>query len=196
MCRFCSLYFKIAKRAFILTNIALATAMFSVLLILTACTATKHASVSNPPNNIQVEITTNLGDKQEYVEGDEISFLVSISADAYLLIVYEDSNKRVWQLLPNDFNRQAKFSAGMYIPIPNSEQPYRFRATAPFGKESLTVFASNKPFPILHSTKFRNGLALLDISTLELDKNLGLSLLDGSNTLTTSSLVITTRKRR
>ncbi|MFV2055356.1 MAG: DUF4384 domain-containing protein [Thiohalomonadales bacterium] len=143
----------------------------------------------------RVEITTHLGDQQEYIDGDEISFLLNINRDAYLLILYKDTTQDLWQLLPNDFNRQSKFKAGMYIPIPGTEQSYRFRASAPFGRETLFAYAADTPFPPLPSKISKNGIQLLDTTIEKLEKILHDSAFDIKNNMAKSTLDITTQKR-
>ena len=43
------------------------------------------------PKNIDVKITTHLGDRQEFVEGDRISFLLSLERDAHVYLFYRDA---------------------------------------------------------------------------------------------------------
>ncbi len=40
-------------------------------------------------NHININITTHLGDHQTFMEGDVISFFLSLDKDAYLLVIYE-----------------------------------------------------------------------------------------------------------
>jgi len=169
--------------------------LYILLFLCNACAANVHDINSEPKNNIDVEITTNLGDQQIYVEGDHISFLVSISDDAYLLIVYEDAEKNVWQLLPNDVNQQSKFGAGIYIPIPGAEQAYRFRASAPFGQESLLVFASSTPFSNLKSSQTRNSMRLLDTTIEQLKILLSARNPKLTSNVSMSTLTITTKSK-
>ena len=48
--------------------------------------------VAGEPETITVEITTHLGDQQAFVEGDVISFLLSLDRDAYVYLFYEDAS--------------------------------------------------------------------------------------------------------
>lgn len=168
---------------------------FIYLLCLLALLCTCTTISAENKKNLQVEITTHLGDGQEYIEGDEISFLVNVTRDAYLLILYKDASQKLWQLLPNDFNQQAKVGAGLYIPIPGPEQNYRFRASAPFGKETLIVYASESPFQPLKNKATKNGLPLLGISPKKLANILSDASVVNKTNLATSTLNFITQKQ-
>ncbi|WP_455212142.1 DUF4384 domain-containing protein [Kaarinaea lacus] len=99
--------------------------------------------------NIGLSITTHLGDEQTFREGDVVSFFVSLEKDAYLAILYQDSSGELKMILPNALHPDNFFKAGWFIPIPNQQNPFQFRITAPYGKETLWVFASDKPLPAL-----------------------------------------------
>jgi hypothetical protein len=91
-----------------------------------------------------LSVTTHLGDKQSFREGDLVSFYVNLDRDAYLTIVYQDAGGQLSVLLPNTLHPENFFHAGLFIPIPNEQNPFQFRITPPFGKETLWVFASDK----------------------------------------------------
>lgn len=111
---------------------------------------------------IDVEVTTHLGDKQVYQEGDEVSFLVSINSDAYLLILYQDAEGNLMQLLPNHLIENTKYTQGMFLPIPSAKSPFVFHIQAPYGEETIWVFAADQPFPRLIGTTLENGVTLLE----------------------------------
>jgi hypothetical protein len=107
-----------------------------------------HAANDKP---INLSITTHLGDEQTFREGDIVSFYVNLEENAYLVIIYQDASGQLNVLLPNALHTNNFFNAGLFIPIPNEQNPFQFRITPPFGKETLWVFASNKPLPGLAS---------------------------------------------
>jgi hypothetical protein len=113
-------------------------------------------------------ITTHLGDVRHFREGDIVSFYVSLDKDAYLIIIYQDANNHLNLLIPNSLYRDNLFKAGLFIPIPNEQNPFQFRISAPFGKETLWVFASDQPFPALttHSEDGNNTRLAWDIKTI------------------------------
>ncbi len=95
-------------------------------------------------SSIPLELTTHLGDQQQFVEGDEIQFLLSIGQDAYVYMFYIDASNRVTQILPNPNQRSHFYSAGYFLTIPEYENLYRFTISEPFGDETIWVMASDQ----------------------------------------------------
>ena len=93
---------------------------------------------------IPVELTPHLGDQQQFVDGDEIQFLLSLGQDAYIYMYYIDAAGKVTQLLPNPNQRSHFYSAGYFLTIPEYENLYRFTIREPYGEESIWVFASDQ----------------------------------------------------
>jgi len=116
-----------------------------VLIMVVILLPTITPAAENKPFNLAV--TTHLGDTRQFLEGDLVSFYVSLDARAYLTILYQDSSGSVNVLLPNEFHSDNYFQAGLFIPIPNEQNPFQFRITAPFGREALWVLASDRPLP-------------------------------------------------
>ena len=129
-------------------------------MIATLCMVTVSAlPAGDKPFNLS--LTTHLGDGQTFRDGDIVSFYVSLDHDAYLLFVYQDAGDRLNVLLPNALHPDNYFKAGLFIPIPNEQNPFQFRISAPFGTETLWVFASDQPFPSHNSQKTPNGASVL-----------------------------------
>lgn len=114
-------------------------------------TAAGLSALAADSRTIDLSVTTHLGDAQTFVEGDMVSFYVSLDTDAYLSILYQDAGGGLEVLLPNALYADTFFKAGLFIPIPDEQTPYQFRVTAPFGRETLWVFASDIPLPSLSS---------------------------------------------
>jgi len=110
---------------------------------------------------ITLEITTHLGDNQNFVSGDTISFFVSMDRDAYLLIIYHNARKELIQILPNAYNKKYFYKKGNFFQIPNEKKPFKFKISAPFGKEKIMAFASSRSFPNLQGITTKSGLKLL-----------------------------------
>lgn len=119
---------------------------------------TDLAALENRLKPIKVDITTHLGDKQTFLKGDSISFLLSLDADAYLLAIYEDATGRLTQLIPNKQFSKTYYKAGLFITLPDENAAFKFKVQAPFGKETLWVFASDMPLPGLEGRYLKNGL--------------------------------------
>lgn len=100
---------------------------------------------------IPLELTTHLGDKQQFVGGDEIQFLLSLGQDAYIYMYYVDAVNNIKQILPNENQQTNFYTAGYFLTIPEYENLYRFTISEPFGNESIWVFASDKSITIKQS---------------------------------------------
>ena len=112
--------------------------------------------------SITLELTSKLGDGQTYMEGDTISYFVSMDRDAYLLLVYEDAEHNLIQILPNRHSGKGYYRAGRFIEMPGDKDPFEFVIQGPFGLESVWAFAASRPFPALSGAQLENGLILLN----------------------------------
>lgn len=106
---------------------------------------------------IQIDITTHLGDVRDFKNGDEVSFLISINRSSNVLVLYRSANGHLIQLLPNRIQKRFYLNSGIYLPIPNKNAPYIFKIQPPFGKEVLWVFASDSEFPELEGKERIDG---------------------------------------
>ena len=93
--------------------------------------------IGQTTNTIDIDITTHLGDQQTYVAGDSIEFLMNLSQDAYILILYIDAAGNIIQILPNGLVTNNFIKAGLYINIPDQSTPFQFTVSAPFGRETV-----------------------------------------------------------
>ena len=112
--------------------------------------------------SINIEVSTHLGDKQRFKVGDKIAFLVSLDKDAHLLMIYQDAENNLIQVIPNQYRKQSFYKEGLFIAIPDRNEPFEFVVNPPFGTEKLWVFASSKKFPVLDGTSLENGLKKLE----------------------------------
>jgi len=112
--------------------------------------------------SINIEVTTHLGDKQKFKAGDKIAFLVSLDNDAHLLMIYEDAEHNLIQVIPNAYRKNSLYKKGLFIAVPDREEPFEFLVNSPFGSEKLWVFASSKQFPVLDGIPLKNGLKKLE----------------------------------
>ncbi len=119
------------------------------------------ASTAQQANAIDLEITSELGDGQTYVEGDVISYFVSSSHDAFLLLIYQDASGNLIQILPNQYSANHIYSADLYFQVPGENVGFQFEIAAPFGDEHVWAFASTGKFSDLPGQVLDNGLKLL-----------------------------------
>lgn len=119
---------------------------FLIALLLASCVTSNKNTVPDviQLESIPMELTTHLGDQQQFVEGDELQFLLSLGQDAYIYMFYLDAANNITQILPNKNQRSNFYTAGYFLTIPEYENHYRFTISEPFGKESIWVFASDQ----------------------------------------------------
>jgi len=111
---------------------------------------------------LRVNITTHLGDQQEFQQGDRVQFLLDLNRDAYVLLIYQDASGALTQLVPNAIERNGFYKAARYLSIPDARVPFEFIVGPPFGAETVWAFGSNAPFPELTGSTLSNGLKRLD----------------------------------
>ena len=110
---------------------------------------------------LHVTITTHLGDRQEFQEGDRVQFLLDLNRDAYILLIYQDARGALTQMIPNTTDRSGFFKAARYLGIPDARTPFEFIVGPPFGTETVWVYAAPQPFPELEGAVLDNGLKRL-----------------------------------
>jgi len=131
------------------------------LLLLVAPALSAQTSTSAPANKIGIDITTYLGDKQTFKQGDTLAFLVNLDKAAHLLLVYQDAANNLIQIIPNRYRPQDHYPAGLFIAVPGDKEPFEFTVKPPFGEEKLWAFASQSQFPELEGEQLDNGLKKL-----------------------------------
>lgn len=114
---------------------------------LSANSIIKASSGISTDTSLALRVTTHMGDNHTFYENDTVSFLVRTSKDAFLLLVYENSEHNYFQIYPSNSSEHVTLRAGGYRPIPGIAGTSGFRVTAPFGKEKLWAFASSAQIP-------------------------------------------------
>ena len=129
------------------------TGVYLIIFLLAGCSAYYRTTAPSDSTrlvdyaeleSIPLELTTHLGDQQQFIEGDEIQFLLSLGEDAYVYMFYIDAADNIRQILPNENQQSNFYAAGYFQTIPEYENFYRFTISEPFGKESIWVFASDR----------------------------------------------------
>lgn len=140
----------------------------STCLLVLVCFVYTIANASQNNTPIKVEITTHLGDKQVFQQGDVVSFLVSLDRDAWLIVIYENSKGQLVQLIPNRNYKTGFYKAGLFVKLLATDSAFQFKIQAPFGAETLWVFAAESKFKKIQGQVLENGLIKLKdkISTL------------------------------
>ncbi len=117
-----------------------------ITLLLAGCSASNKSTAPDAINleSIPLELTTHLGGQQQFVNGDEIQFLLSLGQDAYIYMYYIDAANKITQILPNENQQSNFYTAGYFLTIPEYKNLYRFTISEPFGNESIWVIASDR----------------------------------------------------
>lgn len=119
---------------------------FSLSIGLLLVSAAGHGQ-SFPRNALHVEVTTHAGDHARFVAGSGVSFLVSLNRPAYVALIFENASGKRVQLYPPPNTPPVKQDAGAYLPFSHFSQT--LRVSPPFGRETLTVLASDHALPTL-----------------------------------------------
>ena len=139
-----------------------------ILLAIIVLAATPVCAENNRAHQkletIDIEITTHLGDKQTFLQGDIVSFFLSLDKAAYILVVYQDAAANRFQVIPNRYQQDHHYQAGLFIAVPPAAAGYQFRVSAPFGEETLWVIASDNPVADHAGKYLGNGLKKLNAS--------------------------------
>ncbi len=96
-------------------------------------------AISNTIQPLTVRMWTP---KKVYKEGESIEIYIQGNRDFYARIVDITSGGEIIQLLPNDFRRTIFFEGGKIYKIPDKGDRFDLKATAPFGQDSIVVYAS------------------------------------------------------
>lgn len=135
---------------------AIARLVATALLLLTL-----SPGLASELQPVDVRITTHLGDQQDFVDGDRISFLLTLERDAYVYLFYRDAEARLLQLLPNERMPDHFFNAGLFMPVPSVQQSFQFTVQPPYGDEFMVAIASDNGAYSFPGKKLANGLILL-----------------------------------
>ncbi len=121
-----------------------------ILMLLAACSVShdtnKQTLVSSKKSVLQsipLELTTTTGHQQEYSDGEEIQFLLSLGEDAYIYMYHVDASNNVIRILPGQHRNGHYFKKGYFLTIPDYDNGFRFKVGAPFGDGTVWVFASD-----------------------------------------------------
>ena len=97
---------------------------------------------SDPAAPLSVKIWT---DRKEYKASEKMRIYLKGNKPFYGKVVYKQADGSAVQLLPNPYRDQHYFNGGVVYELPSGEDRFDMEVTAPFGSESLTVYASTAP---------------------------------------------------
>lgn len=137
---------------------------------------------------LAIELWTSRGDTPLLSEGDKVKFSVRVSQPAYVRILYHlaDGNRAL--LIDNHYVDASKVNK-VY------ELPDEFECAAPFGAETIQVFASTERFPDLRTVHSDGYDLLKEDMASALVKSRGLKKVDGKALRAESRMTLTTMPR-
>jgi hypothetical protein len=94
----------------------------------------------------RVEVTTNKpGAGASFRLGEEIKYFVKSTLSGYLYLIHIDADKKMTRIYPNQFQREARISAGVPVEVPGAGVPFKFEASPPFGLETTAALVTTVP---------------------------------------------------
>ncbi|WP_197452380.1 DUF4384 domain-containing protein [Rosistilla carotiformis] len=121
----------------------------------TAETVESVSAIQQDAPDFMVNAQVNHGN-QDYREGDEFRIRVVSERDAYLYVIYQQSDGSAYQVFPNAGQQNNRVKAKEVVTIPSADDQFRWRIAAPFGTETVKVIASETPIENLSSEQMKS----------------------------------------
>ncbi len=99
----------------------------------------------DPSAPLTVRIWTN---KAELLENEALKVYLKGNKPFFGRIIYQDASGMQLQLLPNPYRQEAYFQGGVVYDVPSGLDQFDMVVQAPFGRESVSVYASTAPWVI------------------------------------------------
>lgn len=102
-----------------------------------------HADHTTDKQVIDAPLTVKIRtDKEKYTLSDKVKIFLMPNKDCFLLLIYKDAENNILQIFPNQRRKNNFFKGNILYSIPADSDLFEFTVTPPFGKETITVFAS------------------------------------------------------
>ncbi len=98
-------------------------------------------------STLTVDITSFLGDSQQFANDDKLQFLISVNETAWLYLYYQNAEGKLYQLIPSVLYPDNQVSAGDFLPFPAADAPFHLAVSAPYGDEQVWLVATKKALP-------------------------------------------------
>ena len=121
-----------------------------------AAAAAIDNAVTNPQPSFFVRASLNR-EVRDYREGDTLGVKVCCEVDAYLYVLYQQADGKVFQIFPNEGQKDNRVAAKQEITIPGSDDLFRWEIGPPFGKELVKVIACRQPVKGLSSAELQKA---------------------------------------
>lgn len=90
-----------------------------------------------------------------YVAGEEVALTLLCEEEAYLYVLYQQADGKTFQIFPNSAQGENLIPAKRSVRIPATDDFFRWTAAAPFGKESIKIFATKHPLESFEAKSLR-----------------------------------------
>lgn len=114
--------------------------------------------VENERSNFAVLVNVDRADCR-YSEGDTVVVTAKSSADGFLYLLHIGANGAETVLIPNEYQANNEIKANAVISFPAPSAGFRFRVSAPFGKETIKAFVTKERLKSVDLSKFTTAVA-------------------------------------
>lgn len=121
-------------------------------------------TVTQAPSTFRVNLDSNRGSKPSYKVGDFLNMSVSLSGDGTVYCYYEDSNRKVARIFPNQFFGNPTLRAGNTMRLPSDGFKIRFDQA---GNERVACIGSDREQVLPANLTGAKDLTPLAVSSLE-----------------------------
>lgn len=105
-------------------------------------------SIFNSQPSFLVSASVNRATR-DYREGDSLTISVASEEDAYLYVLYQQADGKIYQVFPNKFQPDNLVQARQTVRVPAETDLFRWTVSGPFGKELIKVIATKEPVDVL-----------------------------------------------
>lgn len=121
--------------------------------------APAETALESAPQNDQPAFYVNAelsAKRTDFREGEALAINVTCEQEAYLYVLYEQADGKLFQIFPNKTQPNNKVPAKQTISVPAGDDLFRWIIGKPFGKEVVKVFASKQPIDPLSAAGQRS----------------------------------------
>jgi len=105
--------------------------------------------LGDPRAPLNVKLST---DKDNYETGDNMRIYLQGNKPFYARLIYVDADGNNIQILPNQHRSDNYFAGVTIFEVPERKDQFVMKVGSPYGKESLTLYASTAPLGTLSVT--------------------------------------------
>ncbi len=88
-------------------------------------------------------------ENRTYTEGEPLTLKVRSEEDAFLYVLYQQADGKIFQIFPNSGQPDNRIKARQDLTVPGLDDGFRWVIGAPFGNEVVKVIASKMPIDAL-----------------------------------------------